>query len=149
MTAFNIVRFRVKPEREQDFLSAHKAANRGFPGMRRFSMVKTGEDAYCVIGEWGSFEKIVAARPKMIATLDTFRDCLADLGGGLGLTDPVAGTVVMEIFGAAKAKRKTKRVNAAAKKKAVKKTAKRVGNGRKGQSSARQQVSRLGRGSRR
>jgi hypothetical protein len=108
MTAFNIVRFRVKPGRENDFLAAHKAANRGFPGMRRFSMVKTGEGAYCVIGEWTSFDKIVAARPAMIAILDTFRDCLMDLGGSLGVTDPVAGIAVMEINGSAKAKPKSK-----------------------------------------
>jgi heme-degrading monooxygenase HmoA len=69
MTAFNAVRFRVKPGREQEFLDAHKAANRGFPGMRRFSMVKTGEGAYCVIGEWSSFDKIVVARPGMIANV--------------------------------------------------------------------------------
>ena len=123
MTAFNIVRFRVKPGRENDFLAAHKAANRGFPGMRRFSMVKTGEGAYCVIGEWTSFDKIVAARPAMIAILDTFRDCLMDLGGSLGVTDPVAGIAVLEINGSAKTKRKTKRVKAASKK-TVKKTAK-------------------------
>jgi hypothetical protein len=126
MTAFNIVRFRVKPGRENDFLAAHKAANRGFLGMRRFSMVKTGEGAYCVIGEWASFEKIVAARPSMIAILDTFRDCLMDLGGGLGVTDPVAGIAVMEIYGSAKAKRKTKRVKAASKKKAVTKAVKKT-----------------------
>jgi hypothetical protein len=33
----------------------------------------------------------------MIATLDTFRDTLEDLGGGLGLTDPVSGAVVLEL----------------------------------------------------
>jgi len=126
MTAFNIVRFRVKPGRENDFLAAHKSADRGFPGMRRFSMVKTGEGLYCVIGEWASFEKIVAARPGMIAILDTFRDCLMDLGGGLGVTDPVAGITVMEIYGAAKAKRKSKRAKAASKKKAVTKAVKKT-----------------------
>ena len=121
MTAFNAVRFRVKPGREQEFLDAHKAANRGFPGMRRFSMVKTGEGAYCVIGEWTSFEKIVAARPGMIAILDSFRDCLEDLGGGLGVTDPVAGISVMELRGSTKPKRKAKHAKAVAKKKAVRK----------------------------
>ena len=127
MTAFNIVRFRVKPGRENDFLAAHKAANSGFPGMRRFSMVKIGEGAYCVIGEWASFEKIVAARPSMIAILDTFRDCLVDLGGGLGLTDPVAGTAIMEIRGSAKTKPKSKRVKVASKKKAATKAGKKTG----------------------
>ena len=33
----------------------------------------------------------------MIATLDSFRDTLEDLGGGLGLTDPVSGPVVLEL----------------------------------------------------
>ncbi len=126
MTAFNIVRFCVKPGRENDFLAAHKAADRGFPGMRRFSMVKTGEGTYCVIGEWASFEKIVAARPSMIAILDTFRDCLMDLGDGLGVTDPVAGIAVMEIHGSTKAERTTKRVKAASKKKSAMKAVKKT-----------------------
>jgi hypothetical protein len=33
----------------------------------------------------------------MIATLDSFRDTLEDLGGGLGVTDPVSGPVVMAL----------------------------------------------------
>lgn len=97
MTAFNVVRFRVKPGREQDFLSAHRNAQRDFAGLKRFTMVKTGERAYCVIGEWESMQRLAEARPKMIALLDTFRDTLEDLGGGLGVTDPVSGEVVLEM----------------------------------------------------
>jgi hypothetical protein len=37
------------------------------------------------------------ARPNMIAILDPFRDTLEDLGGGLGVTDPVSGPVVLEL----------------------------------------------------
>ena len=129
MTAFNIVRFRVKPGREQEFLDAHKKAERFFPGMRRFVMVKTGERAYCVMGEWASFDRIVAARPNMIGILDSFRDTLEDLGGGLGVTDPVAGTVVVERRPPAKAKKSKKatkkKAKKAAKKPAKKKKAKR------------------------
>ena len=33
----------------------------------------------------------------MIASLDSFRDELEDLGNGLGVTDPVSGSVVLEI----------------------------------------------------
>jgi hypothetical protein len=33
----------------------------------------------------------------MIALLDTFRADLEDLGGGLGVTDPVSGEVVVEL----------------------------------------------------
>ena len=33
----------------------------------------------------------------MIAMLETFRDTLEDLGGGLGVTDPVSGEAVLEM----------------------------------------------------
>ncbi len=39
-------------------------------------------------------DAIANARDSMIATLDSFRDTLEDLGGGLGVTDPVSGPVV-------------------------------------------------------
>jgi hypothetical protein len=121
MTAFNIVRFRVKPGREEEFLAAHQKAERFFPGMRRFVMVKTGERSYCVMAEWASFDKIVAARPSMIGILDSFRDTLEDLGGGLDVTDPVAGTVVMEKRPTAKKAGKKKAKKTPAKKKVAKK----------------------------
>ena len=96
MTAFNVVRFRVKPGREAEFLEAQKKAHMDFAGFRHFAIIKTGDRTYCVIGEWESMQSLVAARPKMIAMLDTFRDTLEDLGGGLGVTDPVSGEVVAE-----------------------------------------------------
>ena len=97
MTAFNIVRFRVKPGREQDFIEAHRKADQSFKGFRRVALVKTGERSYCLVGEWESFDSIVAARTQMIALLDTLRDQLEDLGGGLGVTDPVSGEVVADL----------------------------------------------------
>jgi quinol monooxygenase YgiN len=99
MKAFNVVRFRVKSGREQDFVDAHRKATRDFAGLRRFSLIKTGGLTYCVVGEWDSSESLAAARPKMIALLDTFRDTLEDLGGGFGVTDPVSGEVVFEMQG--------------------------------------------------
>ena len=97
MTAFNIVRFRVKPGREEAFIEAHRRANAGFKGFRRASLVKTGERSYAMVGEWDSFDSLAAARPQMIALLDTFRAELEDLGNGLGVTDPVSGSVVLEM----------------------------------------------------
>ena len=97
MTAFNAVRFKVKPGREQDFLDAHKAANAHWPGMEHANIIKTGERTYCIIAQWSDMDALIAARPSMIATLDTFRDTLEDLGGGLGLTDPAAGPVVLTL----------------------------------------------------
>jgi len=96
MTAFNVVRFRVKPGQEKAFIEKHRGMQRDFPGMRRITLVKTGDRAYCIIGEWDSMKSIVDARPAMISNLDGMRGMLEDLGGGLGLTDPVSGEAVLE-----------------------------------------------------
>jgi hypothetical protein len=97
MPAFNVVRFRVKIGRDQEFLDAHKRISVDWRGLKHVNMVKTGEQSYCVIGEWADMDALAAARPQMIATLDTFRNLLEDLGGGLGVTDPVSGPVVLEL----------------------------------------------------
>ena len=97
MSAFNVVRFRVKPGREDQFVDEHRKVKADFPGMRRAALVKTGERTYCMVGEWDDMTNIVAARPAMIALLDRFRDTLEDLGGELGVTDPVSGEVVVEL----------------------------------------------------
>ena len=95
MTAFNAVRFRVKAGRDQEFLEAHKKAAADWPGLKRVNIIKTGDRSYCIIAEWTDMDSLIAARPNMIATLDSFRDALEDLGGGLGVTDPVSGPVVL------------------------------------------------------
>jgi hypothetical protein len=95
MTAFNVVRFRVKPGQEEHFIAAHRNFHRNFNGFRGGALVKTGERTYCIIGEWTSMQKLTEARPQMIGILDSFREDLEDLGGGLGVTDPVSGDVVV------------------------------------------------------
>ena len=99
MTAFNVVRFRLKPGREQDFVDAHRRVQMDWPGVRRMSLVKAAEDRFFIIGEWDSLDAMATARPQMIATLDSFRHMLEDQGGGLGVTDPVSGTAVLEVMG--------------------------------------------------
>ena len=91
MTAFNAVRFKVKPGRNQDFLDAHQKIDRDWPGLRRVNMIQTGDQDYCIIGEWEGLDALAAARPHMIATLDSFRDTLD------GDTDPVSGPVVLAL----------------------------------------------------
>lgn len=91
MTAFNAVRFTVKPGRNQEFLEAHDRVSREWPGLRHVNLIQTGEQNYCIIGEWDDMDSLAAARPHMISTLDTFRDTLD------GETDPVSGPVVMAI----------------------------------------------------
>jgi hypothetical protein len=97
MTAFNAVRFRVKVGREQEFLEAHRKARADWPGLQHANIIQTGERSYCIIAEWSSMEALVNARPEMIATLDSFRNTLEELGGGVGVTDPVSGPVVLTL----------------------------------------------------
>jgi hypothetical protein len=109
MNAFNVVRFRVKPGNEQQFIEEHRKARPKLKGLIGASLIKTGEQTFCFIGEWRAFRNIVDARPEMIGMLDRFRDLLEDLGGGLGLTDPVSGEVVTRITGQKTPKKKTAR----------------------------------------
>lgn len=97
MTAFNAVRFRVKPGRDQEFLEAHKDVGTAWPGLTHANIIKTGERHYTIIAEWKDMDACAQARPNMIATLNAFRDTLEDLGGGLGVTDAVAGSVVLAL----------------------------------------------------
>jgi hypothetical protein len=43
------------------------------PGMRQLALVRTGDQAYCFVGEWNAMDHIVAARERMIGILDSFR----------------------------------------------------------------------------
>ena len=124
MTAYNVVRFRVKAGREQDFVEGHRKADADFGGWRNGALVKTGDQTYCFVGEWNRFDDIVAARPKMIGMLDQFRDMLEDLGGGLGLTDPVSGEAVVQFGPKAKPAPRKAKAKKAAPKRAAKKPAK-------------------------
>jgi len=97
MTAFNAVRFKVKPGQDQAFLDAHKKIKPSWGGMRSANIIKTGDRTYCIIAEWDDMDALAKARPEMIKTLDSFRSMLDDLGGGLGVTDPVSGPVVLAL----------------------------------------------------
>lgn len=97
MTAYNVVRFRVKPGMEEAFVaSQRRSLAQDMPGAIDTALIKTGERSYCLVGKWDSFDRIVAARPQMIGFLDEVRGYLEDLGNGLGVTDPVSGEVVAE-----------------------------------------------------
>ena len=100
MTAYNVVRMRVRPEFVDEYLTFHRERDLSdMPGLKALRIVRTGDRDFCFIGEWTGLDAIVAARPAMIATLDRFRDKLEDLGGGLGVTDPVSGEAVIERIG--------------------------------------------------
>lgn len=94
MVAFNVVRFKVKPGMEDAFVDAHRSIAENWTGMIHANIIRAGEGRYSIIAEWESMEALAACRPQMIATLDSFRATLEDLGGGLGVTDAIAGPVV-------------------------------------------------------
>jgi hypothetical protein len=106
MTAFNVVRFRVKPGNEQRFVESHRTARPQFKGFLGGSLVRTGDQTFCMVGEWRNFQSIVNARPQMIALLDGLRGMLEDLGGGLGVSDPVSGRAVAKLAAPKSAKKK-------------------------------------------
>ena len=96
MTAFNIVRFKVKPGHARAFITAHKRARPKFKGFRGGALVRTGDRTFCIVGEWANFRALAKARPEMIGMLDTFRKHLAKIGK-TGVTDPVSGERVLKL----------------------------------------------------
>jgi hypothetical protein len=118
MTAMNVVRFRVKPGCEQKFIDAHRAAGPNFKGFLGGRLFKTGDRTFCIVAEWKSFDALAAARPEMIGMLDKLRELLEDLGGGLGVTDPVSGEVVVKLESSRAPRKATKKKKSSAKKKA-------------------------------
>jgi hypothetical protein len=101
MKAFNVVRFRPKPGLEAEFERRFKELDRKFDGLIKMCLVNAGGGVYFSVGEWDAMYSLEQARPKMIINLDYFRDTLIDNGGGIGVTDPISGTVIHEDFGPA------------------------------------------------
>src|SRR5690348_16931677 len=97
MPAFNIVRFRVKPGNASLFIEAHRELRPRFKGFLGGNLVRTGEHTFCIIGQWRNLDSLIAARPEMIGMLDRMRHMLEDLGGDLGVTDPVSGESVLRL----------------------------------------------------
>ena len=97
MQACNVVKFKVKAGQEAAFLDAHKDGKANWPGLEHGVIIKTGDQSFCVIGMWSSHEAMIAARPAMIKTLDSFRAVLEDQGNGRGITDAVSGAVVLTL----------------------------------------------------
>ena len=52
MTAFNTLRFKVKPGRDEEFIAAHRSVERNWPAIKSANLIQTGEHAYGFVGEW-------------------------------------------------------------------------------------------------
>ena len=92
----NVVRSRVKPGQQEEFERIFKASDK-WDGMLRHILAKTSEQSYVAYGLWESEEDMKTAMPQMIALLDSSRHLLEELSPHLGITDPVSGTVVLQV----------------------------------------------------
>lgn len=88
------VRFTVKPECVNDFRTAFEKLE-AFEGVKFQRLVQTGDHTFLSFSEWESEDMLVAARPTMIAFLDTFRELLEEISPDLGVTDAVSGPIVV------------------------------------------------------
>ena len=91
--ASNIVRFKVNQDYQEEFENLIGNRDR-FEGEFLATVVKTSEDTYCAFGIWNDEEAMVAARPEMIAFLDSIRHPLSEISPELGVTAPVSGEVL-------------------------------------------------------
>jgi hypothetical protein len=85
----------VKQGFEEEFVKRNKELDRN-GRMEQFTLIKTGGNAFCIIGTFASEEALLAARPKMIEQLDTMRHTLEEISPDLGVTDPASGPVVYD-----------------------------------------------------
>ena len=94
MEACNVVRMRVRPGYEAEFLAFNDPGHPNIPGMLDAWLVKTGERDFCYVARWVSMDALIEGRAAMVADLDQMRHMLDDVGGGLGVTDPASGEIV-------------------------------------------------------
>ena len=93
MRAMSVVRFKPKPGKGDEFEKIYRGLTREFEGLRKISLVKATDDRYFAVGEWDSYDHLVASRPAMVKNLDQFRHLLESVSEDHGVTDPISGTV--------------------------------------------------------
>ena len=95
----NVVKIKVKEDKKDEHMKKLKEFfnnMKGTDGLISMKQIQTGPNNMCIIGEWKNEESIAKARDELIAGLDTVRPLLEEISPELGVTDPVAGLVIME-----------------------------------------------------
>ena len=90
----NCVRFIVKEGCVDDFIAGFTNSDFQPAGMLVSEMFQSGDREFVSFGVFESEDALVAARPEMIAFLDTIRDYLEEISSELGVTDPRSGHVL-------------------------------------------------------
>jgi quinol monooxygenase YgiN len=96
----NVVRSKVKEGMKDEYMKKLQYffnKMKGTDGLISMKQIQTAPNNMCIVGEWKDQESIAKARDKMIAGLDTVRPLLEEISPELGVTDPVSGSVIMEI----------------------------------------------------
>ena len=96
MTAFNVVKFDVKPECVADFI-ALTASFDLVTGCVRRVMIRTGATTFCTIGEWHSQQGLADGRAASVGNLEKMRPMLNKISETLGVTDAVSGDTVYDL----------------------------------------------------
>jgi hypothetical protein len=93
--ACSVIRLRLRPEFEAEFLARHdNPCAEVEEGLCQSYLVQTGERSYVLIGEWLSANAMRTAEPVLLQSLDQIRHMFEDLGGGQGHAEPMWGRVV-------------------------------------------------------
>ena len=95
MKYMNVVRFKVKKDRVDDYIKA-LSTQPTWKGNIGGATIQTGDNSFCGYGLWESKEAMDAEMESMISWLDTVRDMLEEISPELGVTDPVSGPVIWE-----------------------------------------------------
>lgn len=95
MEACNVVRMRVRPEFEAEFLAELDNPCAGLEaGLCHAFLFKTGERTYCLVAQWYSAAAMTAGEVHILNSLDQLRSMLEDLDEDRGAMEPFSGHVV-------------------------------------------------------
>ena len=96
----NVVRSKIKESMKDEYMKKLQdffASMKRTEGLISMKQIQTGPNNMCIVGEWKDADSIAKARDKMIAGLDTVRPLFEEISPEVGVTDPVSGSVIMEI----------------------------------------------------
>jgi heme-degrading monooxygenase HmoA len=99
--AWNILRFHLESKDGDAMEKLLRAASPPLrdsraSGLRRMALVKVGDRAFCVLGEWDNPDDLADGGPLMIQRYEMVRDSLRAVTGGLGVIQATGGPVVFE-----------------------------------------------------
>ena len=95
METCNVVRMRVKPEFEAEFLARNDNPSHGVEqGLIHSFLVRTGERTYCFVGQWSSPDALAAGQGIIAAQWASMRHMLEELEDNKGVADHLSGEIV-------------------------------------------------------